>query len=120
MYKIIRYNVKQRGEQVQNLLDRYMIPTYLKRMGLKPEQKLEYLHCEPALDPNDTYDRKLEDYSLVVIENDSNNNVIGCQTNYFLSRTMISEKLKGFQEIIDRKEDDMLHEYCKHRVKVIV
>ena len=116
MYKIIRYNVNQHGKQMQNLLDKYIIPTYIKRMGLTPDQQLKYVECEPALDPNGAFDRKLEEHSLVVVDNTS---VIGCQTNYFLSSKMISDEQERFQEIVDCKKYGILHEYCKHRVKMM-
>ena len=51
MYKIIKYNVKRHAEGMQKLLDKYIIPIYLKRMGLKTEQQLEYAKFESVLDP---------------------------------------------------------------------
>ena len=45
---------------MQNLLDKYIIPTYMKRMGLKPEQQMEYAKFEPTLDPKGAYHKKLE------------------------------------------------------------
>jgi len=36
--KIIPYNIQEHGEQVQDLVNKYLIPTYLKRMGLHADE----------------------------------------------------------------------------------
>ena len=118
MYKIIKYNIKQHGKQMQNLLDKYIIPTYMKRMGLKPEQQMEYAEFEPALDPKGAYHKRLENHSLVAVDDDGK--LIGCQTNFFLQKREILEETKKLEEMVTsrRKLEDLFTEYCRHRLKI--
>lgn len=82
MFKILRYNIKDHAKGMQNLLDKYIVPNYLKRMGLSPENQLAFVDYEPVLDPIAAYDKKLEPHSLVAVDNDGK--MIGCQTNFYM------------------------------------
>lgn len=118
MYNIIKYNVKQHGKEMQNLLDKYIIPTYMKRMGLKPEQQMEYAEFESVLDPKSAYHKRLEDHSLVALDNDGK--LIGCQTNYFIPLKEALEDIKELKRMLASRTslEDPFTEYCRHRLRI--
>ena len=117
MYNILRYNVKQHAKGMQNLLDKYIMPIHLKRMNLKPEQRLEYAEFEPILDPRGAYNKKFEDYSLAVVN--ESGILIGCQTNFIFTKESMLGNIKALQNVLDRKEDgSMLRQYCQHRLRI--
>ena len=119
MYKIIRYNINKHGKQMQNLLDKYIIPTYIKRMGLTPDQQSEYAEFEPVLDPKSAFHKRLKDHSLVAVNGDGK--LIGCQTNYFLHKKEVIEEVKNLKKMINissSDEEGLLAEYCRHRLRI--
>ena len=117
MFKVMRYSIKKHAKGFQSLFNQHMIPLRLKRMGLTPDQQLQYIDIEPVLDPNAAYDKKHEDFSIV-FEDNENGNLIGCQTNYLFPKQMIYEDIKGLQKIVGQNEGGLIHEYCKYRLKM--
>lgn len=118
MFKVLRYNVKQHGKVFQTFLDQHIIPKIVKRMGLRADQQLQYSDVEPLLDPKAAYSKKLTDFSIVLIDSE-NGNLIGCQSNYIFPKKAVLEDAAGLQAIVDQTtKGDIVHEYCKHRVKM--
>eukprot|EP00111_Clytia_hemisphaerica_P001235 TCONS_00003513-protein len=96
MYNIVRYQISKHGKEVQNLLDKYMIPVYLKRMGLTAEQQKDHASIEYILDPKGAYNSNLDGLSLVVL--DENETVRACQTNYYIDVEKCKRELTEFKQ----------------------
>ena len=95
MIKIGRYSIQKHGSDVHNMLMRYIVPTYVKRLGLgneSDEKVAEYSKYESVLDPIGAYDTKFEDTSLVVLN--EKEQVQGAMLSYFVKINKQEESIK--------------------------
>ena len=126
MIKIGRYSIQKHGSDVHNMLMRYIVPTYVKRLGLgneSDEKVAEYSKYESVLDPIGAYDTKFEDTSLVVLN--EKEQVQGAMLSYFVKINKQEESIKLFKDFVtenrrtDQGEDvstnDALINYIAHR-----
>ena len=105
MIKIVRYNIQKHGSEVQNLLKRYIVPTYMKRMGLETEQQMaEYHEYESVLDPVGAYDTKFEAGSLVAVNGQGE--IKGTMLSYFIKVSELEESIESFEEFSKKLETD--------------
>ena len=82
---------KKHIPDVKELFDKYLVPIYLKRMGItKEEITNEIIEMEDILDPNVTSDERYQECSVVCV-NKSNNKVVACCMNYFLNESEYNE-----------------------------
>ena len=110
---ITKYKVAEHYEGAQKLIDRYLMPFYLGRMGVKDEDRAKYLHIEPILNPSRIKDSAFEFASYVAL--DSNGRVIGCYINYVLTKPVFQgwgEYDKGFAN--DSSLPKSIRNYCQH------
>ena len=101
MVKIARYSIKEHGKKVHNMLMRYIVPAYLKRLGLENESNqivAKYSKYESVLDPMGAYEPKFEDTSLVVL-NDKEE-VKGTMLSYFVKTTELEESIQLFKDFV--------------------
>ena len=116
MYNIARYQISKHGKEVQNLLDKYMIPVYLKRMGLTAEQQKDHVEIEYILDPKGAYNPNLDGLSLVVL--DENQKVRACQTNYYMNIKTSKQELAEYKQFLascDIDKQSKLWKYLEQR-----
>ena len=111
MFQIIRYNIKDHAKEVQSLLEKYIVPTYLRRMGLTPEERMEYVDFKPVLDPKGAFNKKFEPNSLVAVDNDGK--MIGCQTSFYMDTYSYLEDLNKMIEHFAHKQNDCLQSNFK-------
>ena len=124
MFKIQKYSINEHGESVQHLLDNYMIPIYLKRMGLTTDQRMDYVEMEEILDPKGAYNQKFEPHSLVVCDGDGK--VIACQLSYCVNTDEVLQAMDTFRSTMNDPnskfnqlvEGSKLLMYLRHQLDV--
>uniref|UniRef100_A0A7M5VCW0 Uncharacterized protein n=1 Tax=Clytia hemisphaerica TaxID=252671 RepID=A0A7M5VCW0_9CNID len=115
---IYRYNIKQHAEQVQALIEKYLVPMYYKRLGIKENERSKYIHVEDCLDPKSADNPKFEDVSYVAI--DENDRIVGCNMNYFVTKQDFQQNFINFVEqgAQNRENPESLRRFAKHRYEV--
>ena len=115
---ISRYNIKQHGKQVQALMEKYLIPTYLKRLGIKESERSNYIDVEDCLDPKSVENPKFEDVSYVAVE--EKGRIVACGMNYFITK---SDFQLNFIDYVKQGAENMdspasLRHFAEHRYEV--
>jgi hypothetical protein len=117
--EIVRYCIQKHGEQVQHLLNEYLIPISLKRMGLRADEVTErHYHVEDVLEPRGAFDIRFEGFSFVAI--DGSSRVVGCQLNYFVDEKDFDDVFVKHNKILmsDESFRESVRKYCQHRYAV--
>ena len=112
--RVTNYKIADHAKGAQKLIDRYLIPFYLERMGIKAEDRVKYSHIEDVLDPNRILDPAFEFASYVALN--GKGEVVGCYLNYKVTR---SRFLKEWLENDKRYASDSnlpksVRDYCQH------
>ena len=113
---VIPYNIEKHGEQVQLLLDKYLKPTYLDRMGLRADEVTEKdCLAEDILDSRGVFAKKFEGCSFVVVNKWSR--VLGCQLNYYVKKEQFKSDFvdSNFKIMNDYSYKESVRKYCQHR-----
>jgi len=114
--KIIPYNIQEHGEQVQDLVNKYLIPTYLKRMGLHADELTDkYYLAEEILHPRGAMDEKfVEGLSFVAV--DKSNRVLGCHLSYYVTKDQFNSHFveNNYKVMKDKSYKESVRKYCQH------
>ena len=109
-----KYNVVEHSKGVQNLIELYLIPTYLKRLKIKNEDRHKYSHIEDVLDPDRILDPRFEFSSFVTLTSDGE--VIACGLNYIVTRSEFQQTWieKNRVHANDPTLPKSIRDYCQH------
>ena len=61
----IIHKIQNHGKEVQRLVNKYLIPSYISRLGIKPEEREFYAKVEDVLDTQSAFNPKFETNSYV-------------------------------------------------------
>uniref|UniRef100_A0A7M5XI32 Uncharacterized protein n=1 Tax=Clytia hemisphaerica TaxID=252671 RepID=A0A7M5XI32_9CNID len=117
-FQIAPYEIQKHAAQVQELYDRYLIPTYLKRLGIGEDERTQYSDIEDVLDVNAAYNEKFEGFSFVVI--DSSGQVKGVQLSYMFGKDDCENAFPELNRKVveENKHKESIMKYCQHRYEV--
>ena len=117
---IVPYNVQKHGEQVQDLMNKYLIPTYLKRMGLRVGEVTDkYYLAEDVLHPQAAMNTKFEEgFSFVAV--DKSYRVLGCHLCYHVTKKQFKSDFvdSNYEIMNDDSYKESVRKYCQHRYAV--
>ena len=115
---IVPYNIKKHSTQVKFLIEKYLVPMYLNRMGITEKERSKYLTIEDCLDPESATNPKFENVSYVAIE--SSGRVVACYMNYFLSEQNLQSDLIDHPKagMFDHHNPAKLRQFSEHRYEV--
>eukprot|EP00111_Clytia_hemisphaerica_P003778 TCONS_00010850-protein len=116
--KVLRYNIQQHSNQVHNLVEKYLIPTYYKRLGISETERSTYMDFEDCLDPGYTQNQKFQDASYIAIE--ESGRIIACTMNYFVPKQTFQKVFIDSQKSVseDNTLPDTVRKYFRHRYDV--
>ena len=114
-----KYNIQKHGKEVQRLVDNYLVPTYISRLGIKPEEREFYATVEDVLDTQSAFNSKFEKHSYVGIDEKSGK-VIGCALSYIVTKDFIKEYFIDTNKKIgsDDRYPESIRKYARHRYVV--
>lgn len=118
MLEIVRYG-KKHIPSVKKLYDRYLIPQYLRHMGItKDEVTKEIIELEWMLHPDVTAAKYYEPYSVVCIDKSRENKVIGCSMAYTLDEQQYYEGFleKSKQYLNLKNQPESVRDYAKNLI----
>ena len=77
---------------MQGLVDKYLIPSYISRLGIKPEEREFYAKVKDVLDTQSAFNPKFETNSYVSIDQKSGK-IVGCILCYKENFIDINKKI---------------------------
>ena len=117
-FHIIPYDIQKHGTQVQELYDKYLVPTDLKRLGIEEHEREKYSHIEDVVAVNAAFDEKFVGFSFVAV--DSFGQVVGAQLSYMVDKELCKREFVELNQKIveEKKEKESILKYCQHRYEV--
>ena len=114
-----RYKIQKHGKEVQGLVDKYLIPSYISRLGIKPEEREFYAKVEDVLDTQSAFNPKFEANSYVSIDQESGR-IIGCALSYIVTRDFYKNNFVDINKKIgsDESYPEHIRKYARHRYVV--
>ena len=116
--EIVEYDIEKHSDEVQKLLNEYLVPTYCKRLGITQNERLKYAEVEDILHPNLAKDPKFEKFSLVAL--DESGEVVGLSLNYMVTKQQFQNNFLNNNLMIgkDLNYKESIRKYCQHRYAV--
>ena len=117
--EIVEYDIENHSDEVQKLLDEYLLPTYYKRLGITQNERLKYAEIEDILHPNLAKDPKFNKFSLVAIDENSGK-VVALGLSYLATKENFREDFVDLNKRIsnDPNYSQEIRKYCQHRYAV--
>ena len=114
--KVIKYNIQKHGTDVQKLLDKYLVPTYISRMGIKPEERELYAEIEDVLESQSAFNPKFEVGSTVAVDVKSGK-IVGCCLCYLSTKQFFKNNFIDINKNVgsDNKYPECIRKYTRHR-----
>ena len=101
--------------EVKKLFDKYLVPVYLKRMGINKNQVTsEVIQLEELLHPDIVSHERYLESSVVCIDENSSNEVVGFGMGLYLNKNLYRrcfDQLEEYLKVENRPED--LRSYAK-------
>ena len=99
----IIHKIQNHGKEVQTLVDKYLIPSYISRLDIKPEEREFYAKVEDVLDTQSAFNPKFETNSYVSIDQKSGK-IVGCILCYIVTRDFYKENFIDINKKIGSDE----------------
>ena len=117
-FQILPYDIQKHGAQVQELYDKYLVPTDLKRLGIEEHEREKYSHIEDVVAVNAAFNPKFVGFSFVAV--DSFGQVVGALLSYMMDKEYCKREFVELNRKIveENKEKESILKYCQHRYEV--
>lgn len=105
---------------VKELFDKYLIPNYLRRMGITKEELTDdIIKFETILDPEVTSEKYYQQYSMVCVDRNLNDKVVGCYMCYPLDEAEYNESLvdSAKRYLLLKNQPESVRSYAKALIR---
>ena len=103
---------------MQELYDKYLVPTDLKRLGIEEHEREKYSHIEDVVAVNAAFNEKFVGFSFVVV--DRFGQVVGASLSYMMDKELCKREFVELNRKIveENNEKKSILKYCQHRYEV--
>ena len=117
-FQILPYDIQKHGAQVQELYDKYLVPTDLKRLGIEEHERETYSHIEDVVAVNSVFNPKFVGFSFVAV--DKSGKVVAAHLNYLMDKEYCKREFVELNRKIveENTEKESILKYCQHRYEV--